>query len=82
MDDHDQHPENQSQAPMSAHVPDDVTQSTPQSTLEDAERHSILHTDNQPTKKSRLPVLPFTDATWNAVQKSASNRRQKKRFLS
>ena len=67
---------------MSAHVPDDMTPSTPQSTLEDAERHCILHTDNQPPKKPRLHVLPFTDATWNAVQKSASNRKQKKRFLS
>ena len=67
---------------MSAHVPDDVTPSTPQPTLEDAERHCILHTDNQPPKKPRLHVLPFTDATWNAVQKSASNRKQKKRFLS
>ena len=65
---------------MSAHVPDDVTPSTPQSTLEDAERHCILHTDNQPPKKPRLHILPFTDATWNAVQKSASNRKQKNAF--
>ena len=64
------------------HIPNDVTPSTPQSTLEDAECHCILHTDNQPPKKPRLHVLPFTDATWNAVQKSTSNRKQKKRFLS
>ena len=82
MDDLNQHPEKQNQAPASARVPDDVTPSVLQSTLDDAEHHCILHTDNQPPKKSRLQLLSFTDATWNTLQKATSNCEQKKRFLS
>lgn len=81
----DQHLEDETNQAGSACVlddMDDVTPSTSQSTLEDAERRCILHTDIQPPKKSRIQVVSFTDASWNAVQKAASSRKQKRHFHS